>query len=186
MNQLINESDDAVQSPQPQKNAAPPSVLKELGALALKILIICVAFVLVFTFFYGLHRNADLCMTPALKSGDLVMFYRLNRDYTIGDLILLDFQGQRQVRRVVARAGDIVDFQQGNLVINGAVQQESDIFQQSWNYENGVSFPLIVGQGQVFVLGDARENATDSRVYGSVNTRDTLGIVMAVLRRRNL
>jgi len=162
------------------------TVWKELGALGLKIAIIVTVAVLIFTLFYGVHRNADPDMTPMVKTGDLVLFYRLNRNYVIGDLLLLDFQGERQVRRVVARAGDTVDIADGGLVVNGAVQQELEIFEQTRRYENSVSFPLTIEYGQVFVLGDARENATDSRVYGPVNVEDTLGSVITIVRRRNL
>ena len=168
-----------------EDSAQSPSVWKELASLAIKIASICVAFILIFTFFYGFHRSIDPDMMPMLQSGDLVIFYRLGKDYAIGDLLLLEFQGERQVRRVVARAGDTVDFKEGELIVNGAMQQEPDIFQESWSYEDGASFPLSVGEGQVFVLGDARENAADSRVYGPVNIKDSLGTVITVIRRRN-
>jgi signal peptidase I len=79
-----------------------------------------------------------------------------------------------------------VDVADGDLIINGARQQELDIFEETWAYENNVEFPLTVGADQVFVLGDARENATDSRVYGPVDIEDTLGTVITVIRRRNL
>jgi signal peptidase I len=162
------------------------SVWWELGSLAVKIVLIFTSFMLIFTFMYGFHRNTDPDMAPMVKEGDLILFYRLDRDYAIGDLLLLDFQGERQVRRVVARAGDTVDIGEGGLIINGGLQNEPEIFQQTWRYENGVSFPLTVGEGQVFALGDARENATDSRVYGPVDTEDTLGEVITVIRRRGL
>ncbi|MCL2200336.1 MAG: signal peptidase I [Oscillospiraceae bacterium] len=162
------------------------SLLKELGALIIKIAVIAAVFTLVFTFLYGLHRSIEPGMAPMVKSGDLVVFYRLDKNYSIGDILLLDFRGERQVRRVVARAGDVVDIVGGGLSINGAVQQEPEIYYSTWAYANGVSFPLTVGEGQVFVLGDARENATDSRVYGSVNAEDTLGTVITIIRRRGL
>ena len=170
----------------PQPRSMPPSVWRELGGLAVKILIIAMAFILIFTFLYGFHRNTDPDMAPMVKTGDLVMFYRLDKNYAVGDLLLLNFHGERQVRRVAARAGDVVDITPSGLSINGALQQEPDIFQNTLPYENGASFPLTVGEGQVFVLGDARENATDSRVYGPVNTGDTLGTVITVIRRRSL
>jgi len=164
-----------------------PSILWDLGALALKIVIIAIVFMLIFTFFYGFSRNKDPDMAPAVKDGDLVLFYRLDKDYAIDDLLLLDFHGDRQARRVVAKAGDTVDItEEGRLIINGAIQQEPNINEQTRRYEGGVSFPLTVGQGQVFVLGDARENATDSRIYGPVNTKDTLGTVITIIRRRGL
>ena len=163
-----------------------PSVWRELGSLAAKIAMIAVSSILIFTFFYGFHRSTDFGMIPMIKDGDLLLFYRLDRDYAIGDLLLLEFQGQRQVRRVVANAGDTVDITEDGLIINGGLQHEPYIFQETWRYTNGVPFPLTVGEGQVFVLGDARENVTDSRVYGPVNTRDTLGKVITVIRRRGL
>ena len=170
----------------PQNRPRAPSLWKELGGMAIKFIVIALCAALTFTFVYGFHRVTDPDMRPMVKTGDLVLFYRLDRDYAIGDLLLLDFQGERQVRRVVARAGDVVDITEGSFSINGAFQQEPDIHQQTWPYEGGVTFPLTVGPGQVFVLGDARDNATDSRVYGPVDTEDTLGTVITVLRRRNL
>jgi len=162
------------------------SVWRELLNLGVKIAAISIVFTLIFTFLYGLHRGQDPDMAPMIKDGDLLMFYRLDKDYAIGDLLVLDFHGARQARRVVARAGDIVDITEDGLIINGAIQQEPEIYQQTRRYEDGVSFPLTVGEGQVFVLGDSRENATDSRVYGPVNTDDTLGTVITVLRRRHM
>ena len=169
---------------QPQHR--PTSIWRELGALGIKIAAIGISFTLIFSFVYGFHRNTDPSMAPMVKSGDLVMFYRLDKDYAIGDLLVLHFQGERQVRRVVAKAGDTVDIAEDGLIINGAMQQEPEIYERTWRYENGPEFPITIGPDQVFVLGDARENATDSRVYGPVHTKDTLGSIIAVIRQRNL
>ena len=163
-----------------------PSMWRELRNLAIKIALIALVFVLLFTFLYGVSRNTDPDMDPFVRDGDLVIFYRLDRDYAIGDLIVLQFQGEIQVRRVVAKAGDIVDFTENRLVINGETQLETDIYQPTRRYDNNVTFPLVVGEGQVFVLGDARDNATDSRVYGAVDVQQTQGTVITVIRRRNL
>jgi signal peptidase I len=124
-------------------------------------------------------------MAPMVKSGDLVMFYRLDRDYSIGDLLLLDFNGETQVRRVIAKEGDVVDIDDRGLKINGSWQQENSIFQETWQYEEGIDFPVTIGPGQLFVLGDARDNATDSRIYGPIDAKNTLGTVVTVIRQRN-
>jgi signal peptidase I len=163
-----------------------PSVWKDLGMLGLKIAVIVIAFVLIFTFIYGFQRNMDADMLPAVKDGDLVMFYRLDKDYDIGDLLVLAFQGEHQIRRVVAKAGDTVDITEDGLMVNGAIQQELEIYQKTYRYSDGVDLPLTLSEGQVFVLGDAREYATDSRIYGPVNTKDTIGKVITIVRRRNL
>ena len=165
---------------------ATSSLLRDIGALAIKIAVIFICFTLIFTFLYGFHRHTGPDMSPMVRDGDIVLFYRLSKEHAVGDLILLDVQGERQVRRVVARAGDTVDITEDGLIINGGLQHEPEIYQQTWRYANGISFPLTVGEGQVFVLGDAREDATDSREYGPVSTDSIRGNVITVIRRRNL
>jgi len=162
------------------------TIWRELKSLGIKLAVIIGSALLIFTFVYGLHRSADPGMNPSVKDGDLVVFSRLNKKYNAGDLVVLPMQGKNQVRRVIATAGDTVDIVEDGLVINGALQQERNIYQQTQRYESGISFPLTLREGQVFVLGDARENVADSRIYGPVNTKETRGVVIANLRRRNL
>lgn len=165
----------------------PPSLLKELGSLVLKIVVIISLFLITFTFIYGFHNVTEPHMSPMVNAGDIVIFFRLNRDYGMDTLVLLNFEGERQVRRVVAQTGDTVDIRpDGGLVVNGALIHEPMIFEQTWRLETGVQFPVTVGEGQVFLLGDARETAIDSRVYGPVYMRDTLGSVITVIRRRGM
>jgi signal peptidase I len=158
----------------------------EILFLLAKIAGIILAFLLVFTFLFGLCRNLDASMGPSVKDGDLVMFYRLDKNYIARDTLVLEFKGQKQVRRVVATAGDTVDITEEGLLVNGALQQEPEIYSPTQRYESGAEFPLTVKEGEVFVLGDCRLNATDSRIYGAVKVKDTLGKVMTVLRRRNI
>lgn len=186
---MKEETNQGMAPPPSHRNRGRPeasSLFKETMFLLLKIAAVVIAFILVFTFLYGLHRNTDPAMDPAIRDGDLVLFYRLDKTYAAGDTLLLEYDGQRQVRRVVATAGDTVDITEDGLMINGALQQEPKIYQETYPYADGVTFPLTIGEGQVFVLGDARENATDSRIYGAVNTKDTLGKVITILRRRNI
>ena len=160
---------------------------KDLLFLIIKIVLILLAFAAMFTFLFGFVRYGEPSMAPSIKDGDLVIYHRYTKvGYMIRDAIVLEHDGQIQARRVVATAGDIVDITESGLVINGSVQQEPDIYQETERYLEGVSFPLTVPDGFVFVLGDGRIGATDSRVYGPVDIDDTLGKVMAVIRRRSI
>jgi signal peptidase I len=49
-----------------------------------------------------------------------------------------------------------------------------------------VDFPLLVPEKQVLVLADNRWNSVDSRIYGCVEIKDTMGKVMIIIRRRNI
>lgn len=174
-----------------QKASAPnrpqePSVFRELGSLALKIVMIAGIAALIFTFVYGFHYNVEPGMDPSVKDGDLVLYYRWDKNYKTRDILLLTFRGQNQIRRVIATAGDTVNITEEGLVINGALQQEPDIYQKTERYTQGIDFPLTLGENEVFVLADAREGATDGRIYGPVNIEDTKGTVIAILRRRSL
>jgi len=162
-------------------------VWKDLLFLLIKIASIIIIFILLFTFLYGMIRYDEPSMTPMIKDGDLVIFYRYTKSgYMIQDAVVLEFKGKRQVRRVVAKAGDTVDITEAGLIVNGALQQEPEIYQKTERYEDGIDFPLTVPEGQIFVLGDSRIGATDSRIYGCVKIEDTFGKVMAVIRRRSI
>lgn len=172
----------------PPKPAAPqPSLLRDLLFLILKIASIAVAFLLLFTFLYGIMRYEDPSMDPAVKDGDLVIFFRYSKaEYLPGDVIVLAYKGERQARRVIAMGGDLVEITDAGLLINGALQQEMEISQKTERYQDGVEFPLTVPEGEVFVLGDSRTGAADSRIYGCVKIKDTLGKVVTIIRRRGI
>ena len=95
-------------------------------------------------------------MRPAVKDGDLVIFYRLDKEYVASDVVILKQGGETQVRRVIAVEGDTVDINENGLMVNGAIQQETEIYGTTDRYAEGVAFPLTVGEGQVFLLGDGR------------------------------
>jgi len=160
---------------------------KDMLFLILKIAVILLIFISMFTFLFGLVRYGEPSMSPSIKDGDLVIFHRYTKyGYLPQDAIILKYNGQMQARRVVATEGDVVDITEYGLIINGAVQQEIDIYQDTERYAEGVEFPLTVPEGYVFVLGDSRTGATDSRIYGPVEIDDTLGKIMAVIRRRSI
>lgn len=55
------------------------SVAQDIVQLLLKIAFIILAVFLIFTFLYGIVRINDVSMKPAIKDGDLVMYYRLDK-----------------------------------------------------------------------------------------------------------
>lgn len=164
-----------------------PSLLSDLLFLLMKIGLILVFLVVIFTFFFGITQVTGNAMSPAVKDGDLVIYYRLDRDYAADDLAVISRKGRLSVRRVVGIAGDKVDINsQNGLEINGYPQQEDNIYTKTLPVVGGAKFPLTVGENSVFVLGDNRPYAKDSRTYGTVSVGDTRGKVLAVIRRRNL
>ena len=170
----------------PKKTKAKTSVLSDVLLLLLKILIIILIFVLLFTFLFGAVRLNEIAMEPNIKNGDLVLFYRLDKNYVANDCVVYKYQGKTQVMRVVAIAGDEVDITSEGLIINGILQSEPDQTKETLPYAEGIDYPVKLKTGQIFLLGDNRENAEDSRVFGVVRQKETLGEVMTIIRRRNL
>lgn len=184
----------AAGSPPPGDGAPPPgapgeaepSLPRQLLLLLLKVGMVLGFVAMVFLFLFGVVQAPDESMRPAVREGDLVVYYRLQRDYAAGDLVVVDDGGEREVRRVVAVAGDEVDFSADGLVINGYLQSEQGIYAETEPFTGGITYPVTVGEGQVFVMGDNRPSSKDSRLYGPVDVRSgTEGEAMTVIRRRN-
>lgn len=163
-----------------------PPLFAELVLLVLKLAFVVGFVAMVFVFLFGLYQAPDESMSPALREGDLVVYYRLQKDYAAGDVIVVDDGDKLELRRVVAVGGDKVDFSQDGLVINGYRQSEDAIYTETLPFSAGITYPVTVGEGQVFVMGDNRPESQDSRIYGAVDIETgTEGEVMTVVRRRN-
>lgn len=125
-------------------------------------------------------------MYPRLRDGDLMVFYRLQQDYYIGDVVTFRQNGRRYTGRIVAQGGDTVDVNdEGELLVNGNVQSE-EIFYPTQISEGQTSLPCTVPDGAVYLLCDFRTNGTDSRNYGPVQIGDLDGKVITILRRRGI
>lgn len=172
-------------SPQKKKSQT-QRLFGDILWLLIKVMFICTAAILLFTFMFGIYRNTEPSMNPAIKDGDLVIYYRLDREYDISDVIVAEYQGKEIALRVVAAAGDEVDIRDGGLYVNGARQAERNIFKTTDRYTDGADFPLTVPKGKVFALGDNRTDATDCRIFGPISIADTKGTVMSLIRRRGI
>lgn len=159
---------------------------EDLIYLLIKILIVGVMAVLLFGVLFGLCRSPDESMKPTLREGDAIVYYRLQKKCDTGDLVLIKINGQAQIRRVIAVAGDSVDITDEGLIINGYHQEETQIYTKTQPYKEGITFPITLKEGQVFVLADNREGTEDSRIYGAIAINDVSGKVLTVIRHRNI
>ena len=126
-------------------------------------------------------------MYPTLQDHDRIvisnMFYTTPKK---GDIVVLtkkSFLPQPIVKRVIATEGDTIDidFEAGEVIVNGEVLQEDYINEPVSDYNTGnMEFPQTVPEGCVFVMGDNRNHSSDSRVQdlGMVDVRYIQGRVL--------
>ena len=112
---------------------------------------------------------SNLFYTP--KNGDIVIFRPLTHDF--GDTPL--------VKRVIAIAGQTLDinFDTGDVSVDGVVINEPYI-RELTHRKLDFSGPLTIPDGYIFVMGDNRNNSSDSRDerVGMIDTRLIIGKVI--------
>jgi signal peptidase I len=126
-------------------------------------------------------------MYPRVRDGDLILSFRLERDYEIGDVVSFQINGRDRVARIVAQGGDVVDLSDdGELMINGNVEEEDEIFYRTDPEGIDITYPYTVDEDSYFLLCDFRTGAEDSRSYGAISQSDLEGKVITVLRHRGI
>ena len=141
----------------------------------------------------GITICASADMHPRIDAGDMVFFYRLDKDVHAQDVIVAEksldgvAEPKVMVLRVVAVAGDTVEItEDARLVVNGNTMIEPNIYYSTPRYEEFSEYPLTLEAGQCFVLADSRDGGVDSRYFGPVSTDEILGSVITIVRRNNL
>ena len=140
-------------------------------AIIIKTFIFNTTYVLGYSMYPTLHEKDRLF---ALK----VPLYFKGPDR--GDVIVLeapDNTNKDYIKRVVGVAGDKVEIIDGKVYINGKVLEEDYIDRDAFTHTYEES-SWIVPPGEVFVLGDNREEGAskDSRYFGCISIKSIKGI----------
>ena len=146
-----------------------------------------------FFFIIGVVRMPSTDMYPRIDAGDLLVYYRLDKDVKAQDVIVIEkpvpeMEGkQRIVSRVIAVAGDRVEItDDAHVMVNGNVLVESNIFYPTSRYEGFTEYPLTLREGECFVLSDSRNGGMDSRFFGPVKKDEIKGTVITIMRHNQL
>jgi signal peptidase I len=143
------------------------SALREIVETVLFTLII---YVLVRTFLFENYRVVGRSMEPTLQNDQFLVVSKL--DYRLhtpqrGDIIVFrdpQHQDRKLIKRIIGLPGDVVEISNGAVSINGYLLDEPYIDSPSRYTEA----PLPVPDGQYFVLGDNRNNSSDSHAWGTL------------------
>ncbi len=170
-------------------------IVKHYQWFLLRLVVFLIVVWILFFQIVGITRMPSGDMYPRVDAGDMILYYRLDKDVKAQDIIVLekttpDTPNEKIlfVTRVVAVAGDTVDISDGGrLIVNGNTMIESNIFYSTPRYEGHTDmFPLTLGENECFVLADHRTDGADSRYFGPVVKDEIIGTVITIMRRNNL
>lgn len=153
--------------------------------LVLRVVFLALAGWIMFTWIFLITQVRGNEMFPAVKDGDLVIAFRLQREYAKNDVVVYTADGKTHIGRIVARTTDVVMLDDsGKLLVNGT-NQAGEILYPTYAKE-GLTYPYKVPVDHVFILGDYRTQTEDSRDFGPIPMENVEGKVITILRRRGL
>ena len=172
-------------SPKKKQTKKKKTTAQLLTGFLIKLAAIALAVWLLFTFILGLVIHYGNNMHPAIRDGDLIISLRVQRPY-LNAAVLYEHDGKMCLGRVVGMPGNIIDISDvGALTVNGTSPAE-EVFYPTYRCETSdISYPYTVGEDQVFILNDFRDDTNDSRMFGAVSIKDVKGPVLLMLRRRS-
>ncbi|MFR8547414.1 MAG: signal peptidase I [Lachnospiraceae bacterium] len=145
-------------------------------------LLFVVVFVYVVITFVGQRTVVDgRSMNPNLNDGDNLIVEKLSyrfKDPERFDIIVFPPQGapnEHYIKRIIGLPGETVQIDMdGTIYINGEILEE-DYGLETIQNPGRAAEPITLGEDEYFVLGDNRNNSTDSRTekVGNVK-RDTI------------
>lgn len=160
-------------------------VLKEMISTLLYLLfVLCITWLLI-TFVGQRTEVEGGSMEPTLYSGDNLIVDKITyrfKDPQRFDIIVFPFQYKENtfyIKRIIGLPGETVQIDEAGVIyIDGEALQEN-YGKEIIRTENvGIARdPIVLGKDEYFVMGDNRNNSTDSRteIVGNIRRGDIIG-----------
>ncbi len=149
--------------------------------------------ILVFTFVFRIVLVQGDSMNSTLTNGDRLIISHLNYTPKRDDIVVVeaktDYFHKTIIKRVIGIGGDTVriNYNDNTITVNGSVIKDDhkkevmldkfQFFDTTYMIDDGV-YEYKVPDGKIFVMGDNRNNSTDSRRLGFIDNDMVLGKVV--------
>ena len=153
------------------------------SAVAEIVVLVLLAFTLAMTtktYVVEAYEIKGRSMVPTFDDGQRVVVLKLFSDIQRGDIVIFSSQddpGKDLIKRVIALPGERIQIRKGIVRINGKVLKEGYLEDKDYGLYDA-EIDEEVGLGQLYVLGDNRDDSHDSRRFGSVSEESLKGKVV--------
>jgi signal peptidase I len=113
-------------------------------------------------------------MLPLIKNGQKLQTKKIDAEslskLTRGDIIVFKYAkdpSKGYIKRLIGLPDDTVEIQAGEVLVNGSKLSEPYV-DAKMNLSHRSQPPMVVPARSYYVLGDNRDNSSDSRIWGFV------------------
>lgn len=146
---------------------------------------VIVVFGVIRPFIVEAYKIPSASMVPTLEVRDRIFvnkfIYRFKSPER-GDIVVFRYTENPKkyfVKRLVAKGGEVVEIRNGNIIIDGKLITEPEVFQKNYYYNMGKygasGMEIEVPEGNFYFLGDNSASSKDSRYWGFVPRKYIVG-----------